>query len=77
MVELAQERDFILVSDECYIDIYDIIRGKKPTSFTTGRARATEPEDPDDDDDDDDFKRGNIDYDKMFMDQLLDGVYHA
>ena len=50
--------------------------GKKPPSFTTGPARATDP-DPDDDDDDEDFKKGNIDYDKMFMDQLLDGVSAA
>ena len=30
-----------------------------------------------DGDDDDDFKKGNVDYDKMFMDQLLDGVSAA
>jgi hypothetical protein len=43
---------------------------KKPASFTTGPARATDPGDPDneEDDDDDDFKKGNIDYEKMFMD---------
>lgn len=29
------------------------------------------------DEDDEDFKRGNYDYDKMFMDQLLDGVSAA
>jgi hypothetical protein len=52
--------------------------GKKPASFTTGPARASNPGDGDEeDDDDDDFKKDNIDYDKMFMDQLLDGVSAA
>lgn len=55
------------------------INNKKPASFATGPAKGAgnHHEEEEDDEDDDDFKKGNLDYEKMFMDQLIDGVSAA